>query len=140
MTPEPSASNFMLFSFETACDIALAALFKEQDDNRRAWPDSYRSAQNWVTATELNRVVRNYAARCLKGEPMEGTDNLDYGVHLPRSLERCREYLLAQARAGKLTGHNFGRGHISGMRFRRAGTELTKAEQARMAKRSMKGS
>ena len=92
--------------------------------------------QSWLSATDLERRVRAAAAEQLDGVEV-GTYGPDAWGHRLRIrtgertnlLGVIREWLSDRVAAGTLTGHNFGRGHCSGMRLRPAGMELTASEK-----------
>lgn len=93
----------------------------------------------WITATELESRVRAAMAEELLGKPYgaEGTSTYER-VRVSTGgrtdlLGECRDWLLTKVRDGELTAHNFGRGHISGMRFRPVGVPLTANESKALA-------
>lgn len=101
--------------------------------------------QSWLTATDLERRLRAAAAESLAGESY-GSFGADAWGRGPASvristgspgglLEAVRHWLSGQIRKGKLTGHNFGRGHCSGLRCRPVGLGLTDAEQQTIERR-----
>jgi hypothetical protein len=77
----------------------------------------------YITATELAGKVYD-----LKN----GQEGWGYGRG---NLGEARRFLLDQARMGKIQAHNFGRGHVSGMRFRPLGVSLTDAEKKTLEKK-----
>ena len=103
--------------------------------------------QSWLTATDLERRVRASVAEQVNKVPYGsyGADAWGKGASTLRIstgkrgnlLDACRDWLLSQARSGKLSAHNFGRGHISGMRFRPVGLDLTEAEKKTVEKKAV---
>lgn len=97
--------------------------------------------QSWLSASDIERRVRAAAAEQLEGkEP--GTYGADaWGHRLQIScgpgglLGAVRDWLSTQIARGILTGHNFGRGHCSGMRCRPVSVPLTAAETKTIAQR-----
>ncbi len=91
--------------------------------------------QAWLTATDLERRVRAAAQEQLEGKPYGscGCDSWRSGVRISTGsrltlLDVCRSWLLRRRTEGVLEAHNFGKGHISGMRFRPVGVSLTESE------------
>jgi hypothetical protein len=97
------------------------------------WAKTY-----YLTASDIERAVRDIAEMLLAGKPWpKKHSELEYGyggsmaVRVQGGLHNAaRRWLL---RHPKLTSHNFGRGHISGQRFRPVGEPLAEAEKETMA-------
>jgi hypothetical protein len=103
-------------------------------------PQLWEPRQRWLTATDLEQRLRAAAVEKLDGIEY-GKLGRGYGygmgvtIRFPDNsratlLDRVRDWLREQVAAGQLVCHNFGRGHISGMRFRPPGVELTEGEKA----------
>lgn len=92
----------------------------------------WAAATRYITASDLERRVRIYAEETLAGKPWGSTGA--YGPGLGRIrisgnlFNDCRDWLLRERSCGRLEAHNFGKGHISGMRFRPAGEPMAEAE------------
>jgi len=93
----------------------------------------WAGATYYTTANDMVNQVRAFASCHAEGKPW--TDKVVYGkwfgspVRLPFRLETVvRDWLFEQARNGKLEYHNFGRGHISGARFRPYGEPMGPSE------------
>lgn len=120
----------------------------------KAWELQWQRAQqnaakgyeraSHVTASDLEAQVRTFAEEQMQSKPWGSSGaawGKPYGMRLRISgnlLDRCRDWLLDQVRKGKLESHNFGRGHISGMRFRPCGTGMSKAEQSTLHRREVR--
>lgn len=125
-------------------DAAMKAAFDIQWRQKVEMAAKYPRAGRYVVATDIENQVRVLAQDTLDGKPWGSSDPAwGRGGHRVRIvlsrpgtvLDACRAWLFAQVRAGKLTAHNFGRGHISGERFRPAGEEMTEAERKTTAAR-----
>lgn len=116
------------FDRQLAIATAFAAIFarKKAAREKDAAQQRYGYADLFdVTATEVEREVRDYAYATLQGKPW-GTCHCYGGVRMSGNLmSDCRDWLLLQVRQGKLEAHNYGRGHISGMRFRPKGEPMS---------------
>lgn len=90
--------------------------------------DNFRGRLDYITASDLERMVRHLAVKMTDSrntsysfEDWMMADPHGYRFSAPghHSLnDAVRDWLLERARQGQIHGHNFGRGHISGMRFR----------------------
>lgn len=99
----------------------------------------------YLTASDLERAVRGFAYDVSTGKEMgthlreDGYSYTGAGIRIRGCryglLSECRDWLDEQRHNGTLECHNFARGHISGARYRVAGTEVSKAEQKSIAKR-----
>jgi len=113
-------------AIRTAWDVLWASRLKERADGR-----DFRGSSYYVTASDVEDLVRQFASDTAKGRPWRTkTVNGDhYGIRMPGDLNGAvRDYLL-RGNGGKIVGHNFGRGHISGMRFRPVGEPIGPAEK-----------
>jgi hypothetical protein len=136
------------FDLDTECRRAWPIAWKElceptvyeYDDGEKR---TFEPRQSWLTATDIERRIRAHFAeqadgleegkRGLDDFCMKGTVTISTGSRY--SLMDCvRDWLADEVRAGRLTRHNFGRGHISGMRYRPVGMELTDAEKKTLEK------
>jgi hypothetical protein len=94
------------------------------------WPDTF-----YLTASDIEAQVRRFISEALNGEP-RGSTGRAYGkgydgVRVSGDLlGDVRRWLLSHR---GLVSHNFGRGHISGMRFRPVGAPLSPAEEKTLA-------
>lgn len=102
---------------------------KKQGKKPYGWERTY-----YTTASDVERMVRDLAEDTANGKPWR-TENTCSGwgtVRISGNLKgKVRDWLL---RNPKITGHNFGRGHISGMRFRPVGEPLAEAEKKTIEK------
>lgn len=125
---------------------AMRAAFKIQWEQKCKRAADYPRAGRYVVASDIEGQVRVLARDTLDGNPW-GTSKPSWGrsyyapvrVTLSRPgetlLGACRSWLFSEVRAGRLAAHNFGRGHISGERFRPIGEEMTDAEKRTTAAR-----
>jgi hypothetical protein len=98
--------------------------------------ESYGAGRTfYLTATDVEDQVRMFAQEEFDGKPW-GSTGRSYGSY-PNGIRisgdvfgDVRKWLLHNP---NLQEHNFGRGHISGMRFRPVGEVLSAAEQATLA-------
>ena len=126
------------FNFQQACDMAWEWCWQHSCEGDMSW-----RGQRYLTATELANRIRCYAAELERDLPYGELASWAYGIRTRVSapgrhglLWAVRDWLQQQVQAGRLTGHNFRRGHCSGMRFRPVGDELTAAEQRTLAEKS----
>lgn len=87
----------------------------------------------YLTAADIERQVRSWAQDTYDGNPWNMTRSYgsygQYGFKFRGNLKHTiRNWLFDQARHGVLEYHNFGRGHISGARFRPRGEPMAPAE------------
>jgi len=94
----------------------------------------------YTTATDMERMIRAFATADMEGTPREQASGMFIGGGVRIStgmrgtlLDACRQWLL---RNPKISSHNFGRGHISGQRFRPVGQPIGPAEQVTMQKKA----
>lgn len=106
---------------------AWSRLWAKNLKDRNAGQD-YRGTTYYLTATDIEREVRKSV-----------DERLDtYGARIVgagRLLDRIRVWLRGQCVRGRLECHNFGRGHISGQRYRPAGQPIGPAEAATIARK-----
>jgi hypothetical protein len=131
------------------CPAAWALMWKYAEKQQEE--GAYR-AQDYLTATDLEAGVRALAKATLEGKAWDEVKSDDvffgysYGIRISTGcrgslLDACRDWLFAAVNDGRLVSHNFGRGHISGARFRPAGGAVlneteTKTLKAKAARRS----
>jgi len=127
------------FDIHAAIPAAFALIWKHKEERRRDDdPTSFHFDEHfYVTASDVENQVRRFARETVDGKPW-GSTGLAWGygghegVRLPGDLNsRVRSWLLNNR---ELERHNFGKGHISGMRFRPRGTGLSEAEKKTFAK------
>lgn len=117
----------------------------ERDAQERGRPGYRDDCTYFLTASDIEAQVRQFAVEQAEGRPRGSTGRARGRTPMYTSRGRLkmigpsvngavRDWLLAECRAGRLQSHNFGRGHVSGMRFRPAGEELTVQEQGTMAR------
>lgn len=104
---------------------------------QRGKGNDFRGNTYYLTARDIEQRVRCCAQESLEGVPWGTKDwwpgmSSSVRMRLPGTeLQHVvRQWLLANP---KITGHNFGRGHVSGMRFRPVGEPLGPAEQKTIA-------
>jgi hypothetical protein len=93
----------------------------------------------YLTASDVENQVRQFALEALEGKP-RGSFGRAYGRPVGRKLiirggslnGAVRDWLL---RNSEIEGFNFGRHHISGLRFRPKGEPLAEAEKETMRKK-----
>lgn len=99
---------------------------------RRAAGNDHRGNTYYLTATDVETQVRRLAHETMQGKSWGSTGRAwgrgwEGGVRLPGDVQaQVRDWLLSNP---DVEGHNFGRGHISGMRFRPRGEPLAPGEQ-----------
>lgn len=98
--------------------------------------------QTWLSATDLERRIRAAACEALDNAPVGayGPDGGGNGIRISTPsgtglLEEVRQWLAGQLIQHRLEGHNFGRGHCSGMRFRPAGSGVPEGEAKKIKER-----
>jgi hypothetical protein len=125
-----------------AWDQLWAENLKQRKDDLRYEKKVGKRAFNWartyyITAASMERLIREMADKVAWAQV--GNTAVYRGVRFSGNLQRTiHDWLFGQARRGVLTYHNFGKGHISGARFRPVGQPMAEAEQqtvARNAKR-----
>lgn len=136
------SKSFILASPVQEIKRAFQFVWESKQQDRKEGHD-FCGQTYYVTATDIERRVRGSCA-----EQAEGLPYGKYGVNYSgyKSLRICvpnqigglmgavRKWLLDETRAGRLVAHNFTRGHISGARFRPAGSQLSPQEIEHMNK------
>lgn len=126
------------FAFDLAKAIPAAwALCWADNLKTRAKGGTYRpSTTFYLTASDIENQVRLFGEETAAGEKW-GTRGRAWGrgygatVRISGDLKgTVRSWLITSVAHGHLQAHNFGRGHISGMRFRPVGEPVSDAEQA----------
>lgn len=103
---------------------------------QRAAGNDFSGNTYYLTATDIEGQVRSFLDEDAQGKP-RGSTGRYWGytttkIRIRGDLKRfVRDWLLSNRR---LTGHNFGRGHISRMRFRPVGEPLYDGEKKTIAK------
>lgn len=116
-------------------------LWADNLKERKRGPDSFRYSETfYLTAADVESQVRSFIQEDLEGAERGSRGRGCYGHTDVRISGLGRGGLQGAVRNwllhnDKLTGHNFGRGHISGMRFRPVGEELSPAEKKTVAKK-----
>lgn len=114
-------------AIRVAWDFLWADNLKDRDGR------DYRGRSYYLTASDVEDQVRMFAAETLAGEKW-GTRGRACGKpwDSPRFsgdlLQQVRRWLQEEQYRGRLLSHNFGRGHISGQRYRPAGQPVGPAE------------
>jgi len=129
----------------TWCAIAVKKILSDLDN-----PECHlHGRQDYFTSTDVEACVRLLAAKAagddyLKDRFEEPGSWWGYGSsqgvrisvvdgrYRSKLLDLCREYLLSST---NLEGHNFGRGHISGMRYRPRGKGKSDVEKKTIEKK-----
>lgn len=99
---------------------------------RRAAGGDYRGNTYYLTASDVECQVRRLANETMQGKSWGSTGRAwgrgwEGGVRLPGDVQaQVRDWLLHNP---DVEGHNFGRSHISRMRFRPRGEPLAPGEQ-----------
>lgn len=91
---------------------------------------------DYITASDLEQRIRGRASEILdgaeygsRGQQFSGHGIQIRGLDGMSLLSHCRDYLINRCYTGELEMHNFGRGHVSGARFRKAGSGPSEKEQ-----------
>lgn len=117
----------MKFELSKAIPAAWDFIWKAKLADRAAGRD-FRGDTYYTTAQEMEQQVRSFAYETSTGKAWgtNGIRGYSYGIRFRGDLQAAvRSYLL---RTPGIVGHNFGRGHISGMRFRPAGAPVSPGE------------
>jgi len=127
----------------TAWDVLWADRLRQRKEDLAYEKKVGKKPFNWgasyyVTATDVERMVRDFAQDTADGKPWRKTNDgyggYGSGIRIGGDLKRTvRDWLLRNPR---IVGHNFGRGHISGMRFRPVGQPLGEPEKKTIEKRA----
>jgi hypothetical protein len=101
----------------------------------RANGDHYRpSTTYYLTSSDIEAQVRRFAEETAAGKQW-GSTGRAYGkgystVRLSGNLlGAVRDWLHEECYRGRIVAHNFGKGHISGQRYRPAGEPVSEVEQ-----------
>jgi len=136
------------FSFDiakaipAAWDFLWADNLKDRAKQEKDHPDGDfgKYGRRWYTRTfylcaaDIVRQVRSFAYETSHGLEWgtNGVRGPDYGIRISGDLESAvRDWLLRTK-----DGHNFSRGHISGMRFRPKGAPLGPSEEDTIEKKT----
>lgn len=133
-----------MFEFDTRKAIVAAweHIWKKQRAeiaNGTGW----RGQSYYTTAQDMERVVRGFADETLDGKPWGSEDRYYGGFNRAKFRgpiplnDQIRTWLLTEARSGRIASHNFGKGHISGMRFRPKDIPLYEAERKTIEKHAI---
>ncbi len=134
------------FDIQKAIPAAWKLLWEDNLQKRRDGRD-FRGNTHYLTATDVVEQVRSFAQEQAEGKTW-GSGGRQWGRAyaqvkistggVPGGLLRLvREWLQRQARRGVLEEMDFGRGHISGARYRPAGETLTDGEQATLKRKAV---
>lgn len=133
-------------SFDTTLAISTAwdVIWKGKLTSRAAGND-YRGDTYRVSASDVEDLVRQFACDSLDGKPWRTSFAPGRGLHWTKSggklrmggnLNRRVIDWLRYGNGGKIVSHNFGRGHISGERYRPAGEPLSPTEAKTLEKKA----
>ena len=128
------------FDINAAIPAAWKLIWEHKAKAQAEEGGGYRDSNMHCTASDVENQVRQFADDDAHGRP-RGT--MAWGR--PYSMVRItcargrldqvvRDWLLDEVRRGRIDSHNFGRHHISGMRFRPHGAPLSLAETKTIAK------
>lgn len=130
-------------AIKAAWDLLWADNLRQREEDvayeKKGGKKPFNSARTYyLTASDLENQVRQFADETARGEKW-GTHGRAYGRY-PSGIRfsgdllgDCRDWL---RRNPKLTSHNFGRGHISGERYRPAGEPISEAEQGTLEEKA----
>lgn len=136
--------NRQQFDIKAALPQAWDLVWKDQVRQQQEGAEFSGKGAHYVTASDLESQVRRFANEQHEGKAWGSTGRAwgrEYaGVRIRTGsritlLDVCRGWLQSQRNAGKLEEFNFGRGHISGARYRPAGIGLSDAEKQTMQRR-----
>ena len=122
-------------AIQAAWDVLWADNLK-----RRAEDSAFRVSETYyLCAADVENQVRAFAEDTFYGRPWRKDRQYGAyptGIRFKGDLKRTvRDWLFARVSTGILAVHNFGRGHISGARFRPAGEPISPAEQGTLKKK-----
>lgn len=120
--------------FNQAIPAAFAHVW-QRNLERRAAGDDFRGNTYYVTASDVEEQVRCFAEDQLAGKPWGTKESYGRGWHNGLRISGDLTGAVRQWLLRNCDGHNFGRGHISGMRFRPRGEPIGPAE-ATLAKQA----
>lgn len=121
--------------FSKAIPAAFAHLWN-LNLTRRAAGDDFRGNTYYVTAADVEEQVRCFAEDQLAGNPWGTKVSYGRGWHNGLRISGNLNYAVRQWLMRNCDGHNFGRGHISGMRFRPRGEPIGPTEKATLEKKA----
>lgn len=128
---------------------AIPAAWKLQWKQKQEWAADpkmmrYRSSMTqYLTARDIENQVRAFAEEQAQGKAW-GSSGASWcnvqGVRIRlggrmRLLDVVRRWLQREESAGRLASHNFGRGHISGARYRPANLPISDTEKKTMKRK-----
>lgn len=137
------------FHFDVRAAIPLAWNFlwaknletrkKDEADFARTGHKAYRDGSTYyLCAADIENQIRAWAEDTAAGKPWRKErvyGGYGFQVRLSGDLQGMVRDFLLRGNGGKIVGHNFGRGHISGMRFRPVGEPLSEAEKNTLDKK-----
>jgi hypothetical protein len=129
-------------AIKAAWDLLWASNLKTRAEDSHYRP----STTYYLTASDLMWQVRQFAEETAAGEPWGKRGRAysgGYGSRVRLSgdlLHMCRDWLRNEEYAGRLASHNFGRGHVSGKRYRPAGEPISEAETNTFAVKAQRAS
>lgn len=125
-------------ALQHAWDILWANNLRQRKDDVKYENKVGKKPFNWartyyICAADVERTVRDLAEDSRDGKPWRttpGYGGYGSGIRFNGNLQSTvRDWLFGQCSRGILTYHNFGRGHISGARFRPVGEPMADAEK-----------
>lgn len=134
----PRSARQIAFDTQAAIAAAWKLLWSLNLKDREEGRD-YRGSSYHLTASDIERQVRRFAEDTMEGRPW--ATERSYGGYGSRVRFRgnlqgtVRKWLFNEVSHGRLSMHNFGRGHISGARFRPAGEPVGPAEKGTMERK-----
>jgi hypothetical protein len=116
----------------------LKRRLKEEALDKKLGRKSSRFASQtyYLTASDLEDQVRSFAEDTAQGRPWRkerAYGGYGFRVRLSGDLQSAVRDFLLRGNGGRIVGHNFGKGHISGMRFRPAGEPISPSEEKTIA-------
>jgi hypothetical protein len=127
------------FNVDATCQEAWNYLWAYNLKKRKEGHD-WKGDSYYLTATDIERQVRAFAYDDFTGQP-RGTHPYGGPIRIYHGgrgslLQVVRDWLHSQYCSGKLERHNFGRGHISGMRYRPKGAPIGEREKVTIKRNS----
>jgi hypothetical protein len=130
------------FDINAAIPAAWKLIWEHRRKMQAEEGSGFRDNNMHCTASDVENQVRQFAIDDAEGKP-RGTMAWGRPTSWPPVRIHCargtlqgvvRDWLLNEVRQGRIDSHNFGRHHISGMRFRPHGAPLSMAETKTIAK------
>lgn len=121
--------------FSQAIPAAFVCVWQRNLKMRAAGND-FRGNTYYVTASDVEEQVRCFAEDQLAGKPWGTKESYGRGWHNGLRISGDLTGAVRQWLLRNCDGHNFGRGHISGMRFRPRGEPIGPTEQATLQKKA----